>query len=120
MIIVSVEAQDEPGILTRVERKFYYERASSDRLNLPISGAATALAIIVLAWVLFGGWFSSVSLKLTTDRPTLAARAGLSTHERLLITYTLSQRARTTLQVVDGTGTVITTLRPPAPRRPGE
>lgn len=118
---IQVEAQDQAGNLTPLARKVRYDLGSSELPSLPITGAATALAIIVLAWVLFGGWFSSVSLKLATDRPALVApRYGMTAHERMLITYTLSKRARTTLQVVDGAGSVVTTLLRSAPRGAGD
>ncbi len=118
---IQVEAQDQAGNLTPLERKVRYELGSSALPSLPITGAATVLAIIVLAWVLFGGWFSSVSLKLATDRPALVApRYGMTANERMLITYTLSKRARTTLQVVDSAGSVVTTLLRAAPRGAGD
>ncbi|HMA35371.1 MAG TPA: FlgD immunoglobulin-like domain containing protein [Chloroflexia bacterium] len=118
---IHLEAQDQAGNVTALDRKVRYDLSTSSFPDLPITGAATALAIIVLAWVLFGGWFSSVSLKLATDRPAFApGRYGVGQTERMLITYSLSKRARTTLQVVDGSGALVTTLLRTAPRSAGD
>jgi flagellar hook assembly protein FlgD len=118
---IHIEALDQAGNVTALDRKVRYDLATSGLLDLPITGAATALAIIVLAWVLFGGWFSSVSLRLATDRPAFAPGVyGGGQAERMLITYTLSKRARASVQVVDAAGQVIMPLVRSAPRAPGE
>ncbi len=118
---IHVEAQDQAGNVTPIDRKLRYDLGTSGFPDLPITGTATALALIVLAWVLFGGWFSSVSLKLATDRPSFGpGRYSTGQADRLLITYSLSKRARTTLQVVDSAGQVVTTLLRSSPRAAGD
>ncbi|HUS15814.1 MAG TPA: FlgD immunoglobulin-like domain containing protein, partial [Chloroflexia bacterium] len=118
---IHLEAQDAAGNLTTVDRKVRYDLNAGSLPDLPITGAATALAIIVLAWVIFGGLFSSVSLKLATDRPAFApGRYGVGQTERMLVTYTLSKRARTLVQVVDSSGTPVALLVRSAPRQAGD
>lgn len=118
---IHIEAQDQAGNLTPLDRKIRYDLSSPGLLDLPLTGTATALALIVLAWVFFGGWFASVSLKLATDRPAFQPNSySTGSADRLLITYSLSKRARTTLQVVDSGGRVVTTLLHGATRTAGD
>ena len=112
-----VEASDLAGNTTAFDRKIRYELTSGVDLGLPLTGTAFGIGLIILLWVLFGGWFGTVSLKLHTDRPAFAPNAR---GERLHISYSVSKSARVTVQVMDAHGHVVATLLRSVPRGAGD
>ncbi len=112
-----IEASDLAGNTTVFDRQVRYELASGTDLGLPLTGTAFGIGLIILLWVLFGGWFGTVSLKLHTDRPAFAPNGR---GERLHISYSVSKSARVTVQVMDGQGHVVATLLRSVPRGVGD
>jgi hypothetical protein len=112
-----IEASDLAGNTTAFDRKVRYELASGTDLGLPLTGTAFGIGLIILLWVLFGGWFGSVSLRLHTDRANFAPTGR---GERLQIQFNLSKSARVTVQVMDGQGHVVATLLRSVPRGAGD
>jgi flagellar hook assembly protein FlgD len=114
---IHVEAADLAGNVTTFDRKIRYEMASGTDLGLPITGTVVGIGLVILLWVLFGGWFGSVSLRLHTDRSNFAPSGR---GERLQIGYSLSKGARVTVQVLDAQGHVVSTLLRSVPRGAGD